>query len=455
MARIVRKNLGMIMSHSWMNMLLVFVPVGAAAHLAAINPNAVFALNAAAIIPLAGLLTFATEAIAVRIGPTFGALINVSLGNLVEVVIFIIALAKNKVRIVQASLVGSVLANMLLVLGVSMVVGGLRYQEQICDKTVTHKSAALLALAGLSLMIPTAFHASFSEVGVADTAVLKVSRCTSVILLLIYGLYLVYQLKSHSHLYQGMPQHIIDQQTQPGIFQRKNSTNPQSDDSVRSMPTTSNDFSHRRSSNEGANYSPSEQRSTQTEETSRENEQDDVARTAPSVASEPAIGIATATVLLTVSTALVAVCAEFMVSSMQHLVDNSLVSEAFIGVILLPIVGNAVEHVTAVTVASRNKLDLSLSIALGSSIQIALFVTPLIVIIGWVLDKSMSLYFTLFETISLFASVFTVTVLCMDGRSDYLEGALLCAGFLIVAVCCWFFPDGQAANQALGGTISI
>lgn len=446
MARIVRKNLGMIMSHSWMNMLLVFVPVGAAAHLAAINPNAVFALNAVAIIPLAGLLTLATEAIAVRIGPTFGALINVSLGNLVEVVIFIIALVKNKVRIVQASLVGSVLANMLLVLGVSMVVGGLRYQEQIYDKTVTHKSAALLALAGLSLMIPTAFHASFSEVGVADTAVLKVSRCTSVILLLIYGLYLVYQLKSHSHLYQGMPQHIIDQQTQPGIFQRKDSTNLQNGDSARSMPTASN---------EGANYSPSEQRSTQTEETSRESEKDDVARTAPSVASEPAIGIATAIVLLTVSTALVAVCAEFMVSSMQHLVDNSLVSEAFIGVILLPIVGNAAEHVTAVTVASRNKLDLSLSIALGSSIQIALFVTPLIVIIGWALDKSMSLYFTLFETISLFASVFTVTVLCMDGRSDYLEGALLCAGFLIVAVCCWFFPDGQAANQALGGTISI
>jgi Ca2+:H+ antiporter len=144
--------------------------------------------------------------------------------------------------------------------------------------------------------------------------------------------------------------------------------------------------------------------------------------------------------LLLASTALVAVCAEFLVSSIDYLVQNSGLSQAFVGLIILPIVGNAAEHVTAVTMASKNKMDLAINVALGSSIQIALFVTPVIVLLGWAIGTDMSLYFSLFETISLFASAFIVNFLLIDGRSNYLEGALLMAAYVIIALAAFFYP---------------
>ncbi len=143
-----------ILFRSWVNVLLIFVPAGIALHFAGVDPNAVFAVNAVAVIPLAGLLTFATECVAHRLGPTLGALMNVSFGNAVELIIFIIALVKNEIRIVQAALVGSILANLLLILGMAFLLGGLRYREQIYDSLVTQMSASLLALAVLSLLIP-------------------------------------------------------------------------------------------------------------------------------------------------------------------------------------------------------------------------------------------------------------------------------------------------------------
>ena len=160
-----------------------------------------------------------------------------------------------------------------------------------------------------------------------------------------------------------------------------------------------------------------------------------------------------AIILLLVSTALVAVCAEFLVTSINYLVNNTSVSEAFIGLIILPIVGNAAEHVTAVTVASKNKMDLAIGVAVGSSIQIALFVTPVIVLLGWALEKDMSLYFSLFETISLFVSAFIVNFLVLDGRSNYLEGALLIAAYVIIAVAAFFYPD-SSQQSSIGGAQS-
>jgi Ca2+:H+ antiporter len=213
-----------ILFHSWVNVLLVFVPVGIAVHFAGINENVVFAINAIAIVPLAGLLTFATESVAHRLGPTLGALINVSFGNAVELIIFIIALVKNEIRIVQASLIGSILANLLLILGMAFLIGGLEYQEQVYDSTVTQLSACLLALAVLSLLIPTAFHASFNDNDLANRQVLKLSRGTSVILLVVYILYLLFQLKSHAYLYKGVSQQVIDEQSQPGFLSRFDST---------------------------------------------------------------------------------------------------------------------------------------------------------------------------------------------------------------------------------------
>ena len=157
--------------------------------------------------------------------------------------------------------------------------------------------------------------------------------------------------------------------------------------------------------------------------------------------------------LLLVSTGLVAVCAEFLVVSISSFVSNTGVSEAFVGLIILPIVGNAAEHVTAVTVASKNKMDLAIGVAVGSSIQIALFVTPVIVLLGWILAKDMSLYFSLFETISLFVSAFIVNFLVLDGRSNYLEGALLIAAYVIIALAAFFYPD-SSQQSSIGGAAS-
>ena len=161
-----------------------------------------------------------------------------------------------------------------------------------------------------------------------------------------------------------------------------------------------------------------------------------------------------AVVMLLISTALVAVCAEFLVDSINYLIGHSTVSEAFIGLIVLPIVGNAAEHVTAVTVASKNKMDLAIGVAVGSSIQIALFVTPVIVLLGWILQKDMSLYFTLFETVSLFVTAFVVNFLVLDGRSNYLEGALLIAAYVIIALAAFFYPDSDQQSM-IGGAEDI
>ncbi|GAM84155.1 hypothetical protein ANO11243_021480 [Dothideomycetidae sp. 11243] len=369
--------------HSWINVLLIFVPVGIAVKVAGLSPAVVFAINAIAIIPLAGLLVYATESVASRLGNTLGALLNVSFGNSVELIIYIIALTKNEIRIVQASLLGSILSNLLLILGMAFLLGGLRFQEQVYNNTVTQMSACLLSLSVISLLLPTAFHASFSNTALADHNTLKISRATSVVLLIIYILYLLFQLKSHAYLYESTPQHIIDEESHPGILA-------------------------------------------------------DVLDTSTAV-------------LLLVSTALVAVCAEFLVDSIPGMLSNSTISQEFVGLIILPIVSNAAEHFTAVTVAAKNKMDLAIGVSVGSSIQISLFVTPFIVILGWIIGRDMTLYFSLFETVCLFVTVFVVNFLVLDGRSNYLEGSLLMAAYTIIAVCAFFYPSSGDQSNIGGG----
>ncbi|OBT90300.1 calcium/proton exchanger [Pseudogymnoascus sp. 03VT05] len=620
-----------IVCSSWLNVILVFVPVGIAVEAAHASPIIIFVMNAIAIVPLAGLLSYATESVAKRMGDTVGALMNVTFGNSVELIIFIIALAKNEIRIVQASLLGSILANLLLILGLAFFIGGLRFREQIYNSTVTQMSACLLSLSVMSLLLPTAFHAAFNDQNQAkaDKAVVKVSRGTSVILLLVYGLYLVFQLNSHAYLYQSTPQHIIDEESAPGpvalwmesstddsssssssddsddsngtaakikraikrggrrrrkssvstanTFDRANlsrntfyeeaggpSTQPaDADTEDNSTPLHSNSRSRHNSINEKQEKSSRKERKERKRQRLAEKKERKKANKAlreqaeleeaqakepmgdyeprrvdfavadteiqapipkrpflksirpalpktlsqsvftqppPSASPHPVatpgpvprirygirrtnslplrldtpagaeaaiaphqlvhatssipihphtemveededdISRTTAVILLLVSTGLVAVCAEFMVASINDVTTHTALGETFVGLIILPIVGNAAEHVTAVTVATKNKVDLAIGVAVGSSIQIALFVTPFIVLLGWMMDKPMSLYFTLFETVCLFVSAFIVNFLVLDGRSNYLEGALLCAAYVIIAVAAFFYP---------------
>ena len=165
----------------------------------------------------------------------------------------------------------------------------------------------------------------------------------------------------------------------------------------------------------------------------------------------PEMSIKAAIFMLLISTGLVAICADFMSDAIEPMVESSGVSQAFIGLIILPIVGNAAEHVTAVAVAMKNKVDLAIGIAVGSSIQIAIFITPVIVILGWIMGKDMTLYFNIFETVALFVTVLVVNFLVLDGRSNYLEGTLLIAAYVIIAICAFYYPDADSLSSVGGG----
>ncbi|PGH16923.1 calcium/proton exchanger [Polytolypa hystricis UAMH7299] len=660
----------LILLSRWINCLLVFVPLGiilgainrSQGHNSSISPTVVFSINAVAIIPLASLLGFATENVASKLGDKIGALLNVTFGNAVELIIFIALVAK-EVRIVQASILGSILSNLLLILGMCFLFGGLRFREQLYNPMITQMSASLLSLSVMSLLLPTAFHASFSNVEIADALVVKVSRGTSVILLLVYVLYLLFQLKSHAYIYESTPQHRIDEESHPGVLagvlnsspisesstsressdtdvtsgshrnanrfkkalrrrkHRKSSTtsrNPRTRATQATDPSSlgsrhptddvdivasgdeadtdeariarqssagqagvvSRDFSKEDSTSKKKQKQKHEKRRHKKEDRPKPEDQDvaqandptvaaDLAQDSmldppdiqaerrvefapqndgamegqsriplnfstissnavrprmfsgrsflsqaqdrpraelPNSAAEPSrsrpvlrrttsmpdrfpsplpppsiirpfqpmpyiipliqaqnqsddsddprakqsLSRVSSVILLVVCTGLVAVCAEFLVESIDYLVESTGVSQVFIGLVILPIVGNAAEHITAVTVAGKNKMDLAIGIALGSSIQIAIFVTPLIVLLGWCLNTNMSLHFSLFETASLFVSTFIVSYLVLDGRTNYLEGALLISAYVMIAVAAFFYPSCENLSSASG-----
>ncbi|KAL4806405.1 Sodium/calcium exchanger protein-domain-containing protein [Aspergillus unguis] len=396
--------------NSWINILLLAAPVGIALYYVdGVSPIAVFVVNFIAIIPLAAMLSFATEEIALRTGEVIGGLLNASFGNAVELIVAIIALVADEVVIVQTSLIGSMLSNLLLVLGMCFFFGGVNRLEQHFNPVVAQTAASLLALSVGSLIIPTAFH-SWSDGD--KSKVVPLSRGTSVILLVVYGCYLFFQLKSHTEIYNAPSQKSekIRQRVSEG-------------DASRGIAQ----IGHMSAALAGSN------------QVTMQNPDDEP--------EEPQLHIWVAVATLVISTVFVALCAEYMVNSIDALTDGSAISKTFVGLILLPIVGNAAEHATAVTVAIKDKMDLSIGVAVGSSMQIALLVLPLIVVIGWCMGKDdMTLYFDAFQVILLFVSVLLVNYLISDGKSHWLEGVLLMMMYLIIAVAAWFYPTKQAMS---------
>lgn len=270
----------------------------------------------------------------------------------------IIALKNHEIGVVQASMLGSILSNLLLVLGCSFLAGGLRYREQFFNCTMASTMSSLMAVASASLMIPTILydkddHCSSEK---CQKGSLALSRAAALVLLLLYAMYLLFQLRTHSNLF--------DEEEQI-----------ESEDNGESSK----------------------------------------------------LSVTTAGVILFVVTGLVSVCAHYMIDSINVFVEKTNLSKTFVGLILIPIIGNAAEHATAVIVAWRNNMALAIGVAIGSCLQIALFVTPALVLLGWAMGSPMSLNFEPFETMSFFLSAFVVTLLLQDGKSNYLEGAL-CLG---------------------------
>lgn len=275
------------------------------------------------------------------------------------------ALKNGEIRIVQSSMLGSILSNILLVLGCCFLAGGIKHNQQFFNSTVASTMSSLMAVSAASLIIPATLYAVMqsSEKPEQDKNgnILLLSHGTAIILLILYVLYLVFQLKTHTKLF--------DEEDSESHPTSPSQTSPTSSHNRPTPPPRHN--------SQNLRHHP----------------------------EEPLLSPWAAGVALVVITVAVAVCAEFLVDSIDSLVQTAHISKTFIGLILLPIVGNAAEHVTAVVVAYKNKMDLAIGVAIGSSMQIALLVTPFLVILGWIIGQPMTLHFETFETVVLFLSV--------------------------------------------------
>ncbi|OHW89517.1 Ca2+:H+ antiporter [Colletotrichum incanum] len=361
---------------NYVNFLLVMAPLGIVAGKLHWSPTVDFIIYFLAIIPLAAVLSFATDQISMRLGEALGGLLNATFGNAVEVIVSIVALKKGQIEVVQSSMLGSILSNLLLVMGMSFFLAGIvnmrnrvtgQGMEQSFASATAQTTCSLMTLSSASLVIPATLYSVLdkNESVKKEHSILVLSRGTAIVLLFLY-------LHSHSNIFDTEIQH-------------RNEEEPE----------------------------------------------------------EPIIGPIAAAVVLAVTTVLVAICADYLIESINPIVETAHVSKNFIGIIVIPIVGNAAEHVTAVLMAIRDKMDLAINIAIGSSIQIALLVTPFLVILGWaVLDKPMTLHFETFETVAFMFSVLVVTYTVQDGKSNYLEGAMLLGLYCIIALAFYISPSG-------------
>ncbi|OTA95286.1 hypothetical protein M434DRAFT_69631 [Hypoxylon sp. CO27-5] len=408
------------------NILLLAAPAGIALHFINYDGKVVFAVNFIAIIPLAAMLSNATEEIAMRTGEVLGGLINASFGNAVELIVAIIALTQNQIKVVQTSLVGSILSNLLLVLGMCFFCGGINRREQFFNTTVAQTAASLLALAVGSLIVPTVFAHTDDfyqgEIQLSPDAVPSLSHGVSLILLIVYASYLFFQMKTHVKLFNEESQKV---EGKP-IFKK-------------SLPEGAIASGVARV---GAGASIGVRDMNENGELSKlmlnplghlEEDEDE----------GPQLSFVVAFATLIGATVIIALCAEGMVNGIEAITSTGAISEEFVGLILLPIVGNACEHATAVTVAIKDKMDLAIGVAIGSSMQVALLLIPLLVIIGWGMgSQDMTLAFDTFQVIVLFVSVLLVNYLIGDGKSHWLEGLILVCLYAIIATCAWckFIP---------------
>ncbi len=350
-----------------MLILLIFAPVALAAELLHWSPLVVFVTSALAIVPLAGFLGDATEALAAKTGPRIGGLLNATLGNAAELIITIMAILGGQMALVSASIIGSILGNVLLVLGAAILFGGVRHGIQRFDREQAGVDATLLFLAAIAISVPSLFNAAIEPNAVK---VEWLSVMTAVVMLGVYVLAIAYML-----------------------FGRQ----PRPEEAGPAAPPPEHDGPH--------------------------------------WSLPVSLGV------LAVSVAAIALFSEFLVGAVEPVTEQLGFSPFFVGIILIPIIGNVAEHVVAVEVAMKNHMELSLNIALGSSLQIALFVAPLLVLISPLLGHPFVLEFNTFELIALVSASVIGALAAIDGKSNWLEGAMLLAVYLILGIAFFFLPN--------------
>jgi len=351
-----------------LNWLLIFVPVAAVLELMHASPIAIFAASAISIVPLAGWMGRATEHLAEKLGEGIGGLLNATFGNAAELIIALMAMRRGLYDVVKASITGSIIGNILLVLGLSILLGGLKYPRQVFNKTAASLGSTLLGLSAIALLMPAVFH--IIVVGKPNVREQDLSLEIAIVLFITYILSLIFTLKTHTHLYAGSIEHNGDAHSAAG-----------------------HGWSRGKS----------------------------------------------LTVLL-IATSLVALMSEFLVGAVDEASKALGLTEVFVGVILVAIIGNAAEHSTAILVALKNKMDLALNIAIGSSMQIALFVAPVLVFASYLFGTPMNLLFTPLEVITIAVSVAIVALISQDGESNWMEGALLLSVYAILGITFYWLP---------------
>jgi len=366
--------------------MLIFVPLAVIAEFVLHDDLTIFITSAIALVPLAGILGEATEELALHYGPKIGGLLNATLGNAAELIITIVALRAGKYELVKASLTGSIIGNLLLIMGAALLLGGLRHGIQRFDRGLAGMSAAMMTLAVIGLIIPTMFELT-AEIAdpnraldvfnteVNDPALNAISLGVAGVLLLLYVLSIVYQFQQPDN---GADPHHAAGTSHSGIDQT-----------------------------------------------------DEIAAHQPKWSVRYSLGI------LAASTLAIVFMSEFLVGVVEPVAFQLGVRELFLGVILIPLVGNVAEHLVGVQAAIKNQMDLSMTISLGSSMQIALFVAPLLVFISLFIGpdgRELTLFFSLFEVIVLGLSVLIASFISLDGESNWLEGAMLLAVYVIAGV---------------------
>ncbi|KAJ9180579.1 hypothetical protein P3X46_008801 [Hevea brasiliensis] len=341
----------------------------------------VFALSLLALTPLAERVSFLTEQIAYYTGPTVGGLLNATCGNATELIIAILALSQRKIEVVKYSLLGSILSNLLLVLGTSLFCGGIAHlrPEQKYDRKQADVNILLLLLALLCHMLPLLFRVSSASAALTAIPTLHLSRASSFVMLLGYVAYIIFQLVTHRQLFEA------------------------------------------------------------SEESADGDDNDVISEEAP------VIGFWSGIVWLVGMTAVIALLSEFVVGTIEGASDSWGLSVSFISIILLPIVGNAAEHAGAVIFAFKNKLDISLGVALGSATQISMFVVPLCVVVAWIMGIEMDLNFNLLETGTLALAIIATAFTLQDGTSHYLKGLALLLCYFVIGAC--FFVSKAPLHQ--------
>lgn len=350
--------------------LLLFVPAAIIAELLHANPLVVFLLSALGIIPLADLIGEGTEELAVHTGPKLGGLLNATLGNAAELIITVFAIRAGLLELVVASITGSIIGNLLLVGGLSLLVGGLKHGRQTFDRRQAGLNATMLVLAVIALVIPSLFSRAIDpELNPSIPAERLLSEGVAFVIIVLYVLNVIYSLTNR----------------------------PEDTDTV---------------GQEVAAAKKHKPRWTMTQ----------------------ALGV------LLSATVGIAVLSELLVGAVEPVVEALGMTEFFLGIIIIPLVGNIAEHLVSVEMAAKNDMELSLAISLGSSLQIALFVAPLLVFISLLFDHTLLLVFTDLELIALFSASLVMSLIALDGESNWLEGAMLLAVYLMIAVAFYVIP---------------